>query len=448
MDKMSGFGMQTVTCESSSPCRLRAVILLTLLSLLSSGCASFSNPVANGVPVQLLPPELLAEPKEQLEAIPFVWLRRPTVDEYRLGPGDVLGIYADGIFGDRTTTPPTVLSQTSDRPPAVGLPHPVRPDGTISLPLLPPVRVAGMTIEEVEREIVEAYEVKRKFINSERDRVIVTLMFPRREQVLVIREDTQDARPNTSDFGALSRFNRVSLEERGENSGQTVGLPAYENDLLHALTATGGLPGLDAENEVIIQRGGFRKDPSTGDALYAPADTVRIPLRIRPGSPIPFAPSDIILHSGDVIYIRRRTTDFYFTGGLLPAQEVPLPRDRDLNVVEAITRIGGPVLNGGLNASNLAGGIVAAGIGNPSPSLLSVLRTTVDGRQVNIRVDLNLALRDPRENILLQAGDVVLLQETRGEAFARYVTNAFTLNFFTEMFRGGSGFGAASASLP
>ena len=44
---------------------------------------------------------------------------------------------------------------------------------------------------------------------------------------------------------------------RGEDksaSGALVKLPAYQNDILHALVETGGLPGLNAKNEVKVLR--------------------------------------------------------------------------------------------------------------------------------------------------------------------------------------------------
>ena len=38
-----------------------------------------------------------------------------------------------------------------------------------------------------------------------------------------------------------------------------VNLPAYENDVLTVLAYTGGLPGFDAANEIIIQRGYLKR---------------------------------------------------------------------------------------------------------------------------------------------------------------------------------------------
>ena len=103
---------------------------------------------------------------------------------------------------------------------------------------------------------------------------------------------------------------------------------------------------------------------------------------------------------------------------------------------------------GGVNSNNLNGAIVRPGLGNPSPSLLTVLRKTPNNGQVAIRVDLNEALRDPRENILVQAGDILLLQETPGEAIARYTSEVFSLGIITRMIDRGSATGTAAVSLP
>src|SRR5258708_991076 len=81
-----------------------ATVLVAALLLCGtlSGCASLTNPVANGIPVHLLPPELLGEPKGNLESIPLTSLRQPPPDAYRLAPEDVLGIWIEpGILGEK-----------------------------------------------------------------------------------------------------------------------------------------------------------------------------------------------------------------------------------------------------------------------------------------------------------------------------------------------------------
>ena len=132
-----------------------------------------------------------------------------------------------------------------------------------------------------------------------------------------------------------------------------------------------------------------------------------------------------MLEDGDVVFLEARTRDLFYTGGLLPRGEFQIPRDYDLDVLEAIAQIRGTLVNGAFGGNNLNGLLIQPGIGSPNPSALTVVRRTPNGGQIPISVDLNRALRDPRERILIQPGDVLILQETTGEAIARYFTNIF-----------------------
>src|SRR5207253_10922070 len=109
--------------------------------------------------------------------------------------------------------------------------------------------------------------------------------------------------------------------------------------------------------------------------------------------PLPFRPEDVVLRNGDIVFIESRETELFYTAGLLPVGEYVLPRDYDLDVVEAVARVKGPLLNGGFNQNNqFASQLIASGLGGPSPSLLTVLRKTGCGRQPTIRGDLHRAL--------------------------------------------------------
>jgi hypothetical protein len=301
-----------------------------------------------------------------------------------------------------------------------------------------------MTIEQAEEAVKKAY-MQREIVLPEESQILVSLLRPRYVRVLVIRDDSQQ-RQLTLQTESLLGLGTSQTQIGGgrEGVGMVLELPAYENDVLNALTRTGGLPGLESTQEVVIQRGywdgesdamnGEYGHPTQADLAGDPdrqRRIIRIPMRVRPGETPPIRPQDVVLHSGDIVLVRAREPEFYYTGGLLPASEVPLPNDYDLTVVEAILKVRGPLLNAAFNASNLNGTVLPTGIGNPSPSLLAVLRQTPNGGQVTIRVDLNEAMRDPRENMLVQAGDVLLLQETPDEAIARYVTQVFQINLFT-----------------
>jgi hypothetical protein len=317
-----------------------------------------------------------------------------------------------------------------------------------------------MTIEQAERAVINAY-LEREILRPEDRRILVSLMRPRHVRVLVIREDSQQRQVTLQTESLIGLgTSRTQIGGAREGTGMVLELPAYQNDVLNALTRTGGLPGLESTQEVVVQRGYWNgaSDPASGIQDYpSQADLmdgnenrrriIRIPMRTH-GEPLPFRPEDVILQDGDIVLVQARRPEFYYTGGLLPADEIPLPNDYDLTVVEAVLKVRGPLLNGGLNTSNLNGAVISAGIGNPSPSLLSVLRETPGGGQVTIRVDLNEAVRDPRENLLVQAGDVLILQETPDEAVTRYFTQVFQINLFTRFLNRNDAQGSASVVLP
>ena len=96
----------------------------------------------------------------------------------------------------------------------------------------------------------------------------------------------------------------------------------------------------------------------------------------------------------------------------------------------------------------MAGGGFGGSLGSPSPSLLTVLRRMPNGRQVPIRVDLNEALRDPRENILVRSGDILILQETPGESFSRYLSSMFNINILDRFLNRGDVDGFISVNGP
>jgi protein involved in polysaccharide export with SLBB domain len=418
-----------------------------------SGCAAITNPVANGLPARLLPPELLTESKEGLEDVPLRNLQGPAPESYRLGPGDILAVYVESVLGEEGQLPPINLPDIESKlQPSVGFPLPVLEDGTLPLPLLDPLKVEGMTVVEARNAIFDAYR-SREIILPEEKVVLVTVIRPRQVRVLVIREDSpSNTRTNEVQIRPIRGFTSNPIGEVSRRgTGDVVELPAYQNDLLTALAKSGGLPGSDAVNEVIIQRGAAKWGQPVDDIRQQPAKdngTIRIPLRLRPGEPLPFGPSDVVLHEGDIVFVKARPPEAFYTGGLLPAIKVPMPRDEDIDILEAISLIGGPMLNGGVNGNNISGTLVIPGIGNPSPSLLTVVRRTPTGQQFPIYVDLNRALVDARERILIQNGDLLLLQETPAQAIARYITNVFQLNFLATPFNRGDAVGTASATLP
>lgn len=396
--------------------------MLTIALLCSSlGCASLSNPTTYpSIPVRRLPEEVLGPSRDSQLDIPQTLLRQPPNQEHRVDAGDTLGVYLVEPGETRPILPgvlfptPGALIQNI----GIGTPVQVLEDGTISVPLLEPIDVRKMTIREVQDKLIEEYVKKGLF--RDKARLTVSLFRPRQIHVLVVRQDFSGVAVGTG--GALSG-------KRG--SGVVLDLPIYKNDVLTALTNSGGLPGNEARNELLIQRAkkAFTAETMAPEGLLPGIETIRIPLRLRPGEPIPFRQNDVILEDGDIIFVQSRDAETYFTGGLMQAAERPLPRDYDLDVVRALILAGAPIANGGQNFNTFQGNIASQGLGSPSPSQLTVLRRCPGNRQIAIRIDLNRALNDPRERINVHPGDILILQETIGEAFTRYATSSIRNTF-------------------
>jgi protein involved in polysaccharide export with SLBB domain len=439
-----------------------------------------SNPIANGIPARRVPPELLGESKEGMERLPLAVLRQPQPPAYILAPGDVLGVWVEGVLSEKgkpplvierkaVTTPPPGAAGANGETTAIGYPVPIRANGTVKLPMVPPISLAGLTLEQAEEEVRKAYTITKKVLQPGRECVIVTLLRPREYHILVIRQDgTGGVVQNAAAGGGATNARSVGFllslggGARGarQGTGHSINLPAYKNDVLNALALTGGLPGTDAADEIIIERGSFqgvqgRQDlvnsllacPGSDLHSLAPCtQRIRIPLRYRPGLAPPIRPEDVILHTGDIVFIESRESEVFYAAGLLPAGEYPLPRDTDLNVVDAILRIGGPVWISGFGLTNITGNIIIPGLSLPRPTLVSIVRPTPGGKQVVIRVDLERALREPRERILIQPKDLILLQETPQEAFGRYLYEILNFPFHYNLWNGARGYGSIGSS--
>jgi protein involved in polysaccharide export with SLBB domain len=417
--------------------------LLVVGAALGGGCAALTNPVADGVPVRRLPAEVLGRPRADLKPVPDTLLRRKELEEYRLDKGDVLAVVASEVFGDERVQSPIKLADQFSNYSSLGFPIPVQEDGTISLPIakVKPIPVKGMTVQEVQdliRKIITG-EYKGKglgydieLVKPEFARVSVQLMQPRKYKVMVIREDAAQV-PYYSTGGAL-----IGAKKK---NGFTIYLEHGRNDLLNALNLTGGPPGDDAMDEVVIQRGQYdQNDPAKG--------IIRIPLKKYVDQPLAIGEQDIILHDGDIVKILGRDTDVYYTGGVIGSRQWPLPRDYDLDILQAVAIAGAPIVNGGFTQNAFVAQSVATGLGTPSPSLASVLRILPNGQQINIRVDLDRALRDPRERIRILPRDTIILQELPGSAVVRYLSQTIRVNTVVDSIRSANINQATTAIAP
>jgi len=398
------------------------------LSLATTGCQSSIAP-QDLVAAQDVLNSSCCEP-DNTQQINFLALRQTPPKEYTLGKGDTLGIYIQGITGDKDVPPPVNFPDDPGAQPGLGYPVPIRDDGYISLPLVSPLRVAGLTLAEAERRISDAYTKDKEILLEGSEKIIVTLMQRRTYNVLVIREDIQSG-PTSNTI----RANETFIGQDAGSESFSIELPATENDVLHALSETGGMPSQSAKNEIVIFRGGQQAEDvdSLVQEVNAPdapeqgpggrgANIIRIPIEAERGNFPNFSEEDITLYDGDVVYIEGRDQDVFYTGGLLPGGRFPLPRDYQIDVLEAIA-IAGASGTGAASAVNRGTtGVVPA--------------TQVTGcEQTAIDVDLRYALADPSERVIIQPGDLIVLEFRNRELVANSLFGILQFGGIFNIFR-------------
>ena len=434
--------------ENSTPRRHHWLLLLFAIGASSfTGCTTLMSPIES-IPAEMVPPQFLAEPQANKDQIDLARLRRNKPEKYILDSGDILGIHIPAVWssaqGNQQLPPPVQQPQPgSDLPPAVGYPIVVSEDGTISVPLIDPLNVRGMTIDQV-RDLIKRTYIEEDILKD--PEVSVTLMRERTYRVFVVRQDNLNFNdPRFGRRGGGGVFDRSDLSSRGF----ILNMPEGKNDVLNALTQTGGLPGLTAKPEIRILRGkkvDFEERDQEINEFYRDIDPRTLPFGIVPSSPsnqnelkIPlrlgagefpiFEEEDITLQEGDVVFVNSRESDVYYTGGLLGGGEFPLPRDYDLDVLGAVAlsraQFG--------NATTRTAGFVNVPI--LPPGQLIVLRKLPGNRQIAIEVDLNKAVNDPRTRILVKSGDTLILRHKPSEEIVNFGINTFFTFGVRELFR-------------
>lgn len=414
---------------------------MTLTS--SVGCHAISD-VPQSIPASRLPAELCSEPREGRTVFPFTALGQQKPAAHVIGAGDQLSVFIFGVLppgvDETLVLPRTQAVNQRYYPPngtvigaTTGVPMEVDHTGSIDLPLIGMTEIAGRTLPEATELIKRAYREKQ-ITKEDTEQVKVALITARVHRIVVLREDTPATSVQLVAPGQVDQIHRGSAE--------VVDLPVYENDLLHALAVTGGLPGTDAAREIWIFKRSGLQDPhailaeelQVRTASYAAGEVcdnqvVRIPLTGCPGEGLPFRQSDITLEDGDVVFVPRRE-EYFYIGGLVKGAKIPMPRDEDIDVIEAIAlangSVGGPL---GQSGQALATGTPGHMV---KPTRVIILREMPDGRQLPIRVDLARAMTDQKERILIQPNDVVMLQFKPGQAIFNGILNTFNANLLID----------------
>ncbi|NNE01002.1 MAG: hypothetical protein HKN47_27110 [Pirellulaceae bacterium] len=214
---------------------------------------------------------------------------------YRLDRGDVVAVIVQGVTGEFSKAPVHMPKRGDDTLPAVGHPMVVLPDGTLPMPMIRPIDVRGMTIVQARDAISNAYLDER--ILKKPNQVTLSLMRKRTVSVSVLHEHASP----------------------GIRSVSQVKIPSDQADILHALIGSGSF---DPDARVSIIRSGHQNSrtsqPLTDGYL-----------------------TDGYLTDGDIVHARSQPRGYFYTGGRLPGGEFALPRDRQINILQAISAAGG-----------------------------------------------------------------------------------------------------------
>ena len=412
--------------------------------------------IRNSIPVQQVPALQLQQPPPVQSFPEVTYLQAPKPRTYLLDSGDVLGVFLEGVLGQVGEAPPVNYPAESSRlGPSIGFPIVVRENGTISLPAVDPIPVRGLTIQQAEELVKSVYTGDRasgKRILSGQNRIIVTLQRERTINVIVVRQDNS----NSMQAARFNGTNSGPVFDRSDRSSRlsSVQLPAYDSDVFNALIETGGFPGVNAAQDIRVYRSENRDVRSTqfgGDRSLFPRSNssngafprsaanqsnlatnryqsngvagLSIPLRSSTDNQF-FNNRLSALSQGDVLVVEAKPTEVYYTSGLLRGGEHPLPRDKPLTVTEAVAIAGGPMTStGGLGLSRLP------------PTELIVARNNGLNGQINIRVDLNRALTDPSQQILVAPGDHLFLQFKQAEQIGNLGIGVFNTFGLRQIFQ-------------
>jgi polysaccharide biosynthesis/export protein len=272
----------------------------------------------------------------------------------------------------------------------VTIPVRVAEDGTANIPLVGPVPVAGLELPQAERAIAGTAQVRQVFV---RPHITVTMKEARMNRVLVL--------------GAVEKPGSYDL-------------PRNSSTLLAALVSAGGLKE-EAGPEVEIRHADCLTAPSptpptlaggpaVQQASFTPPPGGRVTL-VNLATAATQGGNASRVDDGDVVLVHKRDVKPVYVIGLVTKPGAyELPTNQDLHVLEALAMAGE-------RTTQMADKVF-------------VIRR-VEGREqpLVVEVSVNDAKRDGRENLLLQPGDVISVEETPVTAMVDAFKNFFRIGF-------------------
>ena len=260
----------------------------------------------------------------------------------------------------------------------------------------------------------------------------------RREGHLPMVAAPSGVRGQSPDRGLLSRFRRQPKTQTVATSSN----PATHAAYVAQSNAGGQIRQMSGEVCETSAPQSWQQMLTDFDPTVEHPSVIKIPVRLSPGERPCFSEQDITLQDGDIVFVESKRTEVFFTGGLLGGGQYELPRDYDLRLIEALSIAQGPQ---NVQQGRSAGGNSALnGDVTESGSRVIIMRTMPAGNTMRIEVDLYKAITHPAQsNIVIQAGDVIIVQYTAAESVYAF----FQRNFIeSALFGFATGFVAADSN--
>jgi polysaccharide export outer membrane protein len=329
--------------------------LLTHYAFIPASLVLFLLPAAGGchrgiIRARQLPSELAAPVYNSPKKLDLTRLSRSSLSSERLYPGDVVNVTVS--TGIEEGDVPAWKVRISDH-------------GAINVPLIGPVRLAGLTLPEAERVIREESIRRGIYVN-----------------------------PNVSVLLEKRRVNRVTVMGAVEEP-DTYELPVPDSDLVAALAAAGWLT--DNADTIVEIKHPPRPTPSVMQAAHggrpqppAQPQTIRLDL----AAVAAHGGGDFRLEDGAIVIVKEKPPRTVHVMGLVKtAKQVEIPENEDLYLLDAISQAGGRTLQ--------------------IADKVKIIRR-IEGRAepVIISASVREAKSNGKENIRLAAGDLVSVEET------------------------------------
>lgn len=338
--------MNAVARRASNAARALSAFALTALT----ACSSVSSVNDQAM---LVGPE---DSSRHRPAEPFQ-LMRPARTEYRIGPKDLLEIDVYEL------EEPYKTKQLRSR---------VALDGTVLVPLIGSVEVAGHTAPEVQAEI--ARRLGADFLVNPTVNVVVAEHQARRITVL----------------GAVQSPGTFHLDENSTT-------------LVDALALAGGPTEKAGSAVYVVREHGMADGVALADASSGAVTTAATNPRLVKVDLIDLVErgnlaANCVLDDGDVVHVPP-AAQFFVMGEVNEGGAFPLRGEITL-----------------LRAIAMAGGLRD----KATPAATILIRTTEKGR-VTMPIDLSQVQAGSTKDFLMQADDVLVVNESGGDAFARGV---------------------------